>query len=710
MRTRKLVFSASLIMLDMSVAFALTGIFSDRAYLVPVLLVSALVHFVGLVAAILHWQLWKKLGLIVVGEAVLLTQLLPNTGTFSLPSASRALQAKAQILTTLHDFRVLEAPIATAVPYVFSLAALSWLAALAADLLAWRRRSDLFALVPSFAALCATSVRGNETPLWTGLGWFCAALAFLASERLLRAPILARPGSLLRKANVGPNIGPLVPLVGAIAIAAIVSPAFPGYGTGSALNNRFNAQPRSTINPFVDIRGQQVRQTSTIMFRVHTSQRAYWRITALDDFDGTVWSGRGNYREVKRELRPSSKTHHTFTADFRIIGLQSEWLPSPLGALAVKSSVPLAFDARSDSILAPSATELGQQYAVTAVVPNSSVPNSSVPKQDGSARPGYIAQDLKLPALNSSIARLSRRITAHAKTPYQRARALQDYLRTFTYDLNVAPGQSQDALTEFLFHTKRGYCEQFAGSYAVMARSVGLPARVAVGFTPGELNADGWYDVRGLHAHAWPEVYLDGTGWVAFEPTPGRGAPGAEALTGVPEAQASSSQPETATTLRANPRLTVPSSPSTSATTSIPIPDSVPSKAAHKPGQIIVWLVGLIATVGAAGLLIVALRRRRSTSSQDASAAWNRFELVLTPRHGQRRRCETVSRYAERVGAHDETLRDALRAVEAAALSEFYDERSSDRFDNGDSALETAVREVERLERLATATQRSSRR
>src|SRR5690606_19777157 len=88
-------------------------------------------------------------------------------------------------------------------------------------------------------------------------------------------------------------------------------------------------------------------------------------------------------------------------------------------------------------------------------------------------------------------------------------------------------------------------CEQFAGAFAAMARSIGLPARVAVGFTQGETDPaeDGLYVVRGEHAHAWPEVYLAGAGWVAFEPTPGRGMPFAESYTGVEPAQAAPGSP-----------------------------------------------------------------------------------------------------------------------------------------------------------------------
>jgi hypothetical protein len=152
---------------------------------------------------------------------------------------------------------------------------------------------------------------------------------------------------------------------------------------------------------------------------------------------------------------------------------------------------------------------------------------------------------------------LATQITANATTPYDKALALQNWFRTnFTYDLNVAPGHGETAIDTFLSQ-RRGYCEQFAGTYAAFARSIGLPSRVAVGFTPGDLGADGLYHVRGRNAHAWPEVYLSGVGWLAFEPTPGRGEPGAEGYTGVPAAQ-DGGVPQT-------PGSTVPSTATTAA-------------------------------------------------------------------------------------------------------------------------------------------------
>jgi len=136
---------------------------------------------------------------------------------------------------------------------------------------------------------------------------------------------------------------------------------------------------------------------------------------------------------------------------------------------------------------------------------------------------------------------LAEQLTTGAESGYEQALALQNFFRdgSFTYDANVAPGHSGNRIEEFL-STRRGYCEQFAGTFAAMARSLGLPARVAVGFTVGEADPDDpdLYVVRGKHAHAWPEVHLPGVGWVAFEPTPGRGAPGAQNYTGVAENQA----------------------------------------------------------------------------------------------------------------------------------------------------------------------------
>jgi hypothetical protein len=94
----------------------------------------------------------------------------------------------------------------------------------------------------------------------------------------------------------------------------------------------------------------------------------------------------------------------------------------------------------------------------------------------------------------------------------------------------VRPGHGNSAIEAFL-RDRIGYCEQFAGTYAAMLRTLGIPSRVAVGFTSGVPLGDGEFSVLGRNAHAWPEVWFDGIGWIAFEPTPGRGAPNAQSYT-----------------------------------------------------------------------------------------------------------------------------------------------------------------------------------
>ena len=100
--------------------------------------------------------------------------------------------------------------------------------------------------------------------------------------------------------------------------------------------------------------------------------------------------------------------------------------------------------------------------------------------------------------------------------------ALQTFFHAtsnFTYDTHVAPARSDDAVWDFIQST-HGYCVQFATSMTIMARTLGIPARVAVGFLPGEAGDDGRYVITGRESHAWPELYFQDYGWVRFEPTP----------------------------------------------------------------------------------------------------------------------------------------------------------------------------------------------
>jgi len=126
------------------------------------------------------------------------------------------------------------------------------------------------------------------------------------------------------------------------------------------------------------------------------------------------------------------------------------------------------------------------------------------------------------PVITPRVAALARRVTAGATNWYDTVRALERHLaRTTRYSLRIPPlPPGRDAVDQYLFVDRRGFCEQIGTSLVVMLRSLGIPARLVVGYVPGERNPfTGLYEVRARDAHAWAEVYFPGVGWQGFDPT-----------------------------------------------------------------------------------------------------------------------------------------------------------------------------------------------
>jgi len=140
--------------------------------------------------------------------------------------------------------------------------------------------------------------------------------------------------------------------------------------------------------------------------------------------------------------------------------------------------------------------------------------------------PQYIRENyLALPdTVPDRVFEIARDLTEDTINPYERARILEDYLRTFPYSLDVpSPPSNRDTVDYFLFDLKRGYCDYFASSMVVLARASGLPARLVIGYASGNYNAiEARYEVREIDAHSWVEIYFSGIGWIEFEPTSNR--------------------------------------------------------------------------------------------------------------------------------------------------------------------------------------------
>jgi transglutaminase-like putative cysteine protease len=180
-----------------------------------------------------------------------------------------------------------------------------------------------------------------------------------------------------------------------------------------------------------------------------------------------------------------------------------------------------------------------QRYTVTARIPT---PTNIQLSQAGEVYPEWITDRyLQLPPdFATSIRRLAEDLTRTARTPYDKAVAIRDFLSHIHYSLDGnAPPPGFDGVGYFLFAAKAGNCVSFASAMAVMLRSVGVPSRLNAGYLAGEWDEEcGCYVIRERDSHAWPEIYFPGYGWIAFEATPGRGLPAVAANSSMPAAEA----------------------------------------------------------------------------------------------------------------------------------------------------------------------------
>ncbi len=298
--------------------------------------------------------------------------------------------------------------------------------------------------------------------------------------------------------------------------------------------------PELVRPPASELKEWLADRADDVAFVVSSPTPTYWRLTALSDFDGTTWGfPESVLSDAGGPLAPGFEPDlggETVTQSFEIAGLDGALLPAAFTPVRVDSAAPVRFDPESSTLVATSGDAEGVEYTVESLLPRYGVASL---RAANAAPTGTAAErHLSLPAnFPAALAEQARTVTAGAPTRYDQALALQNWFHGFLYDLSVPAGHSQAAMLEFV-EQRRGYCEQFAGTYAALARAIGLPSRVAVGFTPGEQGPDGRYHVRFEHAHAWPEIYFEGIGWVPFEPTPGRGSPDLADYTGIPAAQA----------------------------------------------------------------------------------------------------------------------------------------------------------------------------
>ncbi|WP_419945681.1 transglutaminase TgpA family protein [Candidatus Poriferisodalis sp.] len=464
-----------------------------------------------------------------------------------LPSAETLRQAAADIEAAWSAFGIVEAPTPAAAGFLLVGGAVVWLAAFCADAVALRARLTSEALVPSFGMLAFVGALGTDDwRIRSAAAMVLCAVVFVAAHGIHHTTDRVPLGASERRRSTVPMRTAL--RFGAVAavVAALLVPLLPGSDAPAIVSwkdlDGTAPASRVTISPLVNAHGRLVSTSGAELFRVEADVPAYWRVSGLSRFDGEFWGSEQLYSNTAQVL-DGPVSGDMFTQEFTIGALDSIWLPAAFEPVAYDGPDAL-YDAETGTLVTTHTTELEPGFAYT-VRSATDIPSlAGLVAADGDVPPEVAAKYLPLPdGFNPRVADLAADITADASGPYAKALVLQNFfLENFAYSLRVPSGHDTDRMEQFLFEDRRGYCEQFAGTYATMARAIGLPSRVAVGFTPGEL-VDGAYVVTGSHYHAWPEVWIGGR-WVYFEPTPGRGAPGAAIYTGVPPQQVVPGDPD----------------------------------------------------------------------------------------------------------------------------------------------------------------------
>ncbi len=710
---------AALVLLDVVAAVCLGRLFTSFDALGPILLAVVAGHAVAFACRIRNLS-GSATSLAVVSSALMLAAWLvvPQHTAYGLPTSD----ALGAIVDGLQDarrqFGVAVAPTNPIEGFTIACVLAGVVVAALADWGGFRIRATIEASIPAFTLFVFAAVLGTTQHRATAtvafvlalLGWFVThnATVIARARPWFHGTAVAGRRALSR---AGFGVGTLA-LVGALIGLAL---PFTQDPPAVAWRNRTQNNARTTTSPLVDIRTRLVARSDMLAFTVDTQLRAYWRLTSLNVFDGQIWSSKGGYKQVDKSDALKNRAGVVSTQQYAIADLKSIWLPVAYRPATTPSIDGISFDDDADAFITELPTSDGLNYAVRSAVRN------LTPDALRRAQPRAVDDvELALPRnLDPRVLSLAASLTQDLTSPYDKALAIQQYLRSrpFRYDLSVPSGHGTDALARFLFETRRGYCEQFAGSYAVLARLAGLPTRVAVGFTPGERDeVAGRWTVRELHAHAWPEVFLGSAGWVAFEPTPGRGIPGAESYTGAVDSQADSRRPAVASTLvpttiapdaGAGGTEPAPATPTTTAASSGPEGGSADDgSSVWRVLATVALALALVGALVAAVPLTVAARRRRrfaaaATPTAKILVAWSDTDEALRFAGAPMRRSQTPSERVDSVGA---TIGDGGVAT-LSRLAEMVDVAAYAPIDSLSSAdADAALHDANDVRRRAFAT------
>jgi len=446
------------------------------------------------------------------------------------------------------------------------------LAALFTDLVAVRLRKAAAAGVPLLALFSATVASKASAPsideaaiFSAGVAGYLALLVAEGRDRLstwgrlvpiqpgLTRVISARQHTQRRSewdaATATPDTHALSAAgrrvgVAAVAVALLVPLLVPGlkvrdlFGGGPGGSGRGGGTQATLPDPLVQLNRQlhQVRARHVLTYKSDDSDPSYLRVYSLDltptagswtlyiqQFANLAHNGKLPAAPGLRGAT-SRLTHTTVTVAHGVTGSADggqrtqNFLPLPYPAVKVALDGSWAVD--PGTLMVWSVNPISDlKYTVT----SKDVQPTAAQLRGAGAPSAAAEQAVSVPPVYNSLAALARQITNGAATPYDKAVKLQQWFTApgdFSYSLTASEPDSPAGLKDFLLRSRRGFCQQFAFGFAVLARLLNIPARVAVGYTAGTSQGGGSWRVNTTDAHAWPELYFQGAGWLPWEPTP----------------------------------------------------------------------------------------------------------------------------------------------------------------------------------------------
>ncbi|WP_269854360.1 transglutaminase family protein [Streptomyces sp. RPT161] len=292
----------------------------------------------------------------------------------------------------------------------------------------------------------------------------------------------------------------------------------------------------TAVNPLVSLQNNLNQPADREVLRYRTTSpdalSMYLRVITLDQFDGTSWkaSTRGvtdvpGTLPSPAGLSPGVQVSQVATSIAAASWYAQSYLPLPYPATRVRIGGNWRYEPEGRTLVGDHGqTTANAQYQVASLL----VAPTARQLADAPPAPDRIRREYtRVPgSLPPEVRQTAQQVTRGATNDYERAVKLQNWFTLtggFTYDTRVQEGSGPDAIVRFL-HDRRGFCVHFAFTMAAMARTLGIPARVDVGFVPGTQQPDNSWSVGLKDAHAWPELYFEGVGWTRFEPTPSRGS------------------------------------------------------------------------------------------------------------------------------------------------------------------------------------------